>query len=223
MVLAGVMLKLGTYGILRYGRWALATGSTVIFSFLIWGGLLACLAIASQADLKGFAAYRSVVHIRLATAALFTWGSLGAKAAFLVALGHGFSSSALFCVVGVAQERGRSRNAILLTGLRTLGRGAFLALFAIFFASNGAPPFFSFWGEMGTILAVGLRAGPLAYLIALGAGVICPAVYFMAYFRSVRRRPTIRLTPVSARSLLILLCHVVTMVLFFVFVGPLVP
>ena len=76
---------------------------------------------------------------------------------------------------------------------------------------------------MGTILAVGLSAGPLAYLVALGAGVICPAAYFMAYFRSVRRRPTVRLSPVPPRRLLILLCHVVTMMLFFVFVGPLVP
>lgn len=199
----------------------MVSGSTLLFAFLLWGGLLSSLRMISQVDLKSLAAYSSVVHMSLATAALFTWGRLGAQAAFLVALGHGFSSSALFCLVGRAQESGRSRNPLVLTGLRSLGRGGILAIFFIFFASNGAPPFFSFWGEIGTLLAVGLKAGPLSYFIALGGGVLCPTVYFMAYFRRVRRTPTIRLIPLAPRNLLSLASHLVVLGWGFIFRGAL--
>ena len=222
IVLAGVMLKLGTYGILRYSAWSLVTGSSLLFAFLVWGSFLSCLVMAFQSDLKRMAAYSSVVHMSAATAALFTWGRIGAQAAFLVALGHGFASSALFCLVGAAQESSLTRNPILVTGLRSLGRGFFLLSFFIFFARNGAPPFFSFWGEMGTIVATGLRAGPLSYSVIMARGVLCPSVYFMAYFRRIGGRATARVTPAPIRSLLGLSIHVILLVVFFFVVGPLV-
>lgn len=148
---------------------------------------------------------------------------MGAKAAFLVALGHGFASSALFCLVGIAQERRLTRNPFFVTGLRTLGRGAFLLVFFVFFARNGAPPFFSFWGELGTVVSIGLNAGPVSYLTVIGAGVICPTAYFIAYFRGVRGRPTVRLSPVVSRNLLILSVHLIILVLFFFGGGCLIP
>lgn len=144
IILAGVILKLGTYGILSYGRVSLVGGAGLLVSVLVWGAGLGAVAMFCQPDLKGVAAYSSVVHIRLATAALLRSSPLGAKAGLLVALGHGFRSSALFCWVGAAQRRRLSRNPFFVTGLRSLGRGAFLISFCIFFASNGTPRSFRF-------------------------------------------------------------------------------
>jgi NADH:ubiquinone oxidoreductase subunit 4 (subunit M) len=71
IVLAGVILKLGTYGLMMYGHMGLCYAGRLPPMVFMWGAVLASLGLISQVDLKGLAAYSSVIHIRLATAALF--------------------------------------------------------------------------------------------------------------------------------------------------------
>ena len=221
MLLAAVILKLGTFGIIMYGGLSLLPPHFFLAWFRAWGAALATVAILFQADLKGLAAYRSIVHMGVATSALFCQSPLGAQAAFLVALGHGVSSSLLFFWVGSVQRAYFSRNLFLVGGVRNLGRGFFLATFIVVFACNGTPPFFSFWGELLSLVCLIGAAGAKILPILIFAGAVCPAAYFVAYFRGVSRFPVLPKTaPLSPLGLFIAWGHIALLTLFFFFRAP---
>ena len=115
------MLKLGSYGLIRWGRVGLSAGRRGLISIFLWGSILASVAILFQPDLKRIAAYSSIVHMVIATAAIMLASASRVKRRFLVTIGHGISRSAVFCWVGTAQFSQLTRNPIVGVGLRGLG------------------------------------------------------------------------------------------------------
>jgi len=119
IILAGVILKLGGFGIFKI---SLIIGdcfmnfSLVLIVIRVIGGLILRGICFIQSDIKILVAYSSVVHISLVLSGLFTLKELGLNGGIFIIVGHGFCSSGLFCVLGLTYKRSLTRRIILNKG-----------------------------------------------------------------------------------------------------------
>jgi NADH-quinone oxidoreductase subunit M len=189
VILAGVLLKLGTYGLLRL---AIPIGfvghsgpsSVGLLQFvgllcvvgIIYGALVAWV----QQDIKKLVAYSSVSHLGFCVLGLAALNTIGIQGAVLYMINHGLSTGALFLVIGMIYDRFHTRDINELSGLAR--RMPVLAFFFVLFAlsSIGLPGLNGFTSEFLTILGaftspyLGIRFGVFAAL-----GVILGAVYML--------------------------------------------
>jgi NADH-quinone oxidoreductase subunit M len=196
VILAGVLLKMGTYGFYRfsvpifprqtvdYMGWLLA----LCMIGVVYGGLVAF----AQKDWKKLVAYSSVSHLGITMAGLFALNVAGVKGSILQMINHGISSGALFLIVGVVYERRHTREIKEYGGLATV-----MPVFAAFFmlmmlSSAGLPLLNGFVGEL-TIL-VGLAqvggeaysffgASPFWWTVIAATGVILGAAYLLLLYQ----------------------------------------
>nr|YP_011007957.1 NADH dehydrogenase subunit 4 [Chorda asiatica]QWK44429.1 NADH dehydrogenase subunit 4 [Chorda asiatica]WBP69788.1 NADH dehydrogenase subunit 4 [Chorda asiatica] len=151
VILAGILLKLGTYGFLRFslGLFPLASVyfTPLIFVLSLVGVVYTSLTAIRQTDLKRLIAYTSVAHMNLVMIGLFTGTVIGVEAALLQSLSHGFVSSALFLIIGVLYDRWHSRVVKYYGGLAHT-MPIFIMIFLFFTMANlGLPGTSSFIGE----------------------------------------------------------------------------
>jgi len=151
VILAGILLKLGSYGFLRFslGLFPLASVyfTPLVFSLSLFGVVYTSLTAIRQTDLKRLIAYTSVAHMNLVMIGLFTGTVIGIEAALLQSLSHGFVSSALFLIIGVLYDRWHSRVVKYYGGL-THTMPIFITIFLFFTLANlGLPGTSSFVGE----------------------------------------------------------------------------
>jgi NADH-quinone oxidoreductase subunit M len=181
IILAGVMLKMGTYGFLRFvlpffpessARWA---GLMITLSVIgiIYGALVAWV----QPDMKKLVAYSSVSHLGFCVLGIFAMNQTAIEGSILQMVNHGLSTGALFLLVGVIYERRHTR---LLADYGGLGRT--MPVYATFFviamlSSVGLPGLNGFIGEF-LILAGSFKTAPVAATIA-ATGVILAAIYLL--------------------------------------------
>jgi NADH-ubiquinone oxidoreductase chain 4 len=121
ILLAGVLLKLGAYGLVRFSSGLLVNYSCFkgyLISLGLLGGLLSCFLCLRQSDLKAFVAYSSVCHMGFALSGLFTIRRLGYTGALIMLVAHGYCSSCLFYILYVFYERFYSRRLVIIKGLR---------------------------------------------------------------------------------------------------------
>lgn len=120
MVLAGVLLKLGGYGVVRFSYYVpfIFSLKNVFFSLGLVGGLISCFLCLRQSDLKAFVAYSSVCHMGFGLGGLLRGDWLGFQGGVYILVGHGFCSSCLFYILFVFYERFYSRRLVVLKGLR---------------------------------------------------------------------------------------------------------
>jgi NADH-quinone oxidoreductase subunit M len=192
VILAAVLLKLGTYGFLRFWmpvtspEWVLVPVAAALGVVGIVYAALACLA---QTDLKRLIAYSSVGHMGFVVlgAATFTVG--GVQAAVFASVAHGLITGLLFYLAGAVKDRyGTTDLARLTTLYGTVPRMGGVFVFAAM-ASLGLPGLAGFWGEMLAIRAAVDQAAALpedtyrwlAFIAALG--VILTSAYFLALVR----------------------------------------
>jgi NADH-quinone oxidoreductase subunit M len=179
VVLAGLLLKTGGYGLIRFvlplfpgaastfGYWAMLLGGLGI----IYGAILAY----AQTDFKRLIAYTSVSHLGFVLLGVFAFNELGLTGAIVQMVCHGVSTGALFMIAGLLQERTHTRQMTRMGGLWTTvptmaGMGLFFAL-----ASLGLPGLGNFVGEFLVLLgAYGLR--PVMVVPAV-LGLVLAAVY----------------------------------------------
>lgn len=113
VVLAGILLKLGVYGILRFSLPLFPLGSyyftPLVYTFSIMGVIYASLTAIRQLDLKRVIAYTSIAHMNLVIMGLFSLNILGVEGAIIQSISHGFVSSALFLIIGVVYDRYHTR------------------------------------------------------------------------------------------------------------------
>jgi len=151
VVLAGILLKLGSYGFLRFSLPILPEASLYftpfIFALSTIGVIYTSLTAMRQTDLKRIIAYTSVAHMNLVMIGLFSFNIVGLEGAILQSLSHGFVSSALFLIVGVIYDRHHTRMVSYYSGLvHTMP--LFTLIFLIFTMANIAlPGTSSFVGE----------------------------------------------------------------------------
>nr|YP_009672655.1 NADH dehydrogenase subunit 4 [Dictyopteris divaricata]QDB64140.1 NADH dehydrogenase subunit 4 [Dictyopteris divaricata] len=151
VILAGILLKLGSYGFLRFSLGLFPEASIYftpfIFCLSLLGVVYTSLTAIRQTDLKRLIAYTSVAHMNLVVIGLFTGTVIGVEAALLQSLSHGFVSSALFLIIGVLYDRWHSRVIKYYGGLvHTMP--LFISIFLFFTMANlGLPGTSSFVGE----------------------------------------------------------------------------
>lgn len=178
MLLSGVLLKVGLYGLLRCCL-ELCGGATLglapyLLTAAVVGALITSLSAYRQLDLKKIIAYSSVVHMNLSLVGCFCLSSTALGATLFLNFGHAVVSAGLFAAVGVLQDRSRTRNLLELSGLdraMPLWSGALLLLLL---ANAGMPGTVGFVGEAGLLwgcfqhfLSVGFLALPAVGLMGL--------------------------------------------------------
>lgn len=151
VLLAGLLLKLGSYGFLRFSLALFPIASIYftpfIFTLSLLGVVYTSLTAIRQTDLKRLIAYTSVAHMNLVIIGLFTGTVIGVEAALLQSLSHGFVSSALFLIIGVLYDRWHSRVIKYYSGLAHT-MPVFISIFLFFTMANlGLPGTSSFVGE----------------------------------------------------------------------------
>ena len=194
IVLAGVLLKAGGYGFLRFAVPLFPFGTQAWLPILILLSVVAILygAVVSavQKDLKKLVAYSSVAHMGFVTLGIFVLNTQGGVGAVLQMLNHGFVTGALFLFVGIQYEKTHRRAIADLGGLANRWP-LFTAFFGVFvLASLGLPGLNGFVGEFLVLLGTfkfnpatgpgGLFWGPAAAI-----GVILAAVYLLWMFQRV--------------------------------------
>jgi len=150
IILAGILLKLGGYGIFRIIQFFVITAQTkdFILAFRLWGGVITRIICFRQVDLKSLIAYSSIGHIRIMVAGVFSFSSWGWGGGLSIILAHGLCSSALFCLANITYEKRHTRNIILRKGFLLLLPS--LALWWFFFCviNIAAPPSMNLLGEL---------------------------------------------------------------------------
>ncbi|MFH1745589.1 MAG: NADH-quinone oxidoreductase subunit M [Planctomycetota bacterium] len=184
VLLAGVLLKLGTYGFLRFSLPMVPEGA------IAWAQIMGGLAIAGiiygalccwvQSDVKKLVAYSSVSHLGFCMLGMFSLVPIGLSGSVLYMINHGISTGALFLVVGMMYERYHTRDMNQLGGLAT--RMPILAFFLILFtlSSIGLPGLNGFVSEF-TVLFAAFNSPTLGpWYGALGAtGILLGAIYML--------------------------------------------
>ena len=137
VILAGILLKLGSYGFLRFSLGLFPEASIYftpfIFSLIsVVGVVYTSLTAIRQTDLKRLIAYTSVAHMNLVMVGLFTGTVIGIEAAILQSLSHDFVSSALFLIIGVLYDRWHTRGVKYYGGL-THTMPIFIIIFLFFY------------------------------------------------------------------------------------------
>lgn len=187
VVLAGVMLKMGTYG---FVRWALPIFPEAVEHYawlfmlvgvvgIVYGALVAMV----QPDIKKLVAYSSVSHMGYVILGLFAMNEAGVTGSIYQMLNHGISTGALFLLVGMIYERTHSREIDKYGGLASV-----LPLFTIFFfiitlSSIAVPLTNGFVGEF--LILLGTYQADVAFAVIAVTGVVLGAVYMLWMFKRV--------------------------------------
>jgi NADH-quinone oxidoreductase subunit M len=185
MLLSGIMLKMGIYGVIRWllplvpmgvSNWGM---TAVIISVIgiIYGS---CIAIV-QKDFKRLIAYSSIAHVGLISAGIFTLSATGIQGAMVQMLSHGILVVALFYIVDIIYDRTKTRSLAELGGIRNAAP-IFTTVFVVVMLGSVALPFTS--GFVGEFLLI---SSLIQYKIAIGAiagvTIILGAVYMLKSFQ----------------------------------------
>lgn len=211
VILAGVLLKMGTYGFLRFNLPLFPQAS---IKLAVWMGILAVIGILygalvayRQKDAKRLVAYSSVSHLGFVMLGLFALNAQGISGAILQMVNHGLSTGALFLIVGFLYERRHTRELDAFGGLwKVMPVLGGIAL-VVTLSSMGLPGLNGFVGEFSILLGA-FGANPwIAGAAALG--VILAAVYLLHFFQKlflgpVTQEANLALKDLSARELAVI-------------------
>nr|YP_009261592.1 NADH dehydrogenase subunit 4 [Hypsopygia regina]AKH04959.1 NADH dehydrogenase subunit 4 [Hypsopygia regina] len=154
MILAGIMLKLGGYGLMRV--FILMEKMSLKLNF-IWviislvGGFYISLKCYSQVDMKSLIAYSSVAHMSIVISGIMTmnyWGYLGS---YILMIGHGLCSSGMFCLANINYERLHSRSLYINKGMMNFMPSMSLWWFLLLSSNMAAPPSLNLMGEISLL------------------------------------------------------------------------
>nr|YP_009179678.1 NADH dehydrogenase subunit 4 [Chrysomya nigripes]ALK60718.1 NADH dehydrogenase subunit 4 [Chrysomya nigripes] len=157
MILAGIMLKLGGYGLLRVFPFLQLMGLKFNFiwiSISLVGGVLVSLICLRQTDLKALIAYSSVAHMGIVLAGLMTLTYMGICGSYTLMIAHGLCSSGLFCLANISYERLGSRSLLINKGLLNFMPSMALWWFLLSSANMAAPPTLNLLGEISLINSI---------------------------------------------------------------------
>ncbi len=191
VILAGVLLKMGTYGLIRFNLELFPQSSFEYASPIAWlavvGIIYGALVAMVQTDVKRLVAYSSVSHLGFVVLGIFSMTAEGVQGAIIQMVNHGLSTGMLFLCVGILYERRHTREIEEFGGIARV-----MPIFTVFFAiamlaSVGLPGLNGFVGEYLTLL--GAFRSPFynswAYSIISATGVIFAAVYLLWMFQRV--------------------------------------
>nr|YP_010287606.1 NADH dehydrogenase subunit 4 [Orthaga euadrusalis]UKT61937.1 NADH dehydrogenase subunit 4 [Orthaga euadrusalis] len=154
MILAGIMLKLGGYGMLRIFIMMSKIGIKLNYIWIVislLGGFYISLKCFCQVDIKSLIAYSSVAHMSIVISGIMTmnyWGYLGS---YILMIGHGLCSSGMFCLANINYERLHSRSMYINKGMMNFMPSMSLWWFLLLSSNMAAPPSLNLMGEISLI------------------------------------------------------------------------
>nr|YP_010999250.1 NADH dehydrogenase subunit 4 [Rheocricotopus emeiensis]WPM93096.1 NADH dehydrogenase subunit 4 [Rheocricotopus emeiensis] len=157
MILAGVLLKLGGYGLLRVFPFLLLTNSFMNFWFIsisLTGGVIISLICLRQVDMKALIAYSSVAHMGIVLSGLMTLTYWGLSGSYTLMIAHGLCSSGLFCLANLSYERLSSRSLLINKGLLNFMPSLSLWWFLLCAGNMAAPPTLNLLGEISLLNSI---------------------------------------------------------------------
>jgi len=186
VILAGVLLKLGGYGFIRFSLPMFPDGSAqfipLMFGLSAVAAIYTSLVALVQTDMKKLIAYSSVAHMAFVTFGLFAMNRQGIEGAMLVMLGHGFVSGALFLCVGVVYDRLHTREIAAYGGLSDNMPGYALLFMVFTMASIGLPGTSNFPGEFLSMVGT-YQASTWAVIAACFSTILAAAYMLYLYWR----------------------------------------
>jgi NADH-quinone oxidoreductase subunit M len=207
VILAGVLLKMGTYGLVRFS-FPLFPAAAV--EFAPWLALLAVIGIIYgalvamvQPDMKKLVAYSSVSHLGFVVLGICAMNVQGVQGAVYQMLAHGVSTGGLFLIVGMLSDRRHTRLISAFGGLKSVMPRLTAAFLIITLASIGMPGLNGFIGEF--VIMIGAFRWDPRFVVAAGLGVILSAVYMLwmvqrVFYGSVTHRENAALPDLRARE-----------------------
>nr|YP_010043449.1 NADH dehydrogenase subunit 4 [Cercodemas anceps]QPD06744.1 NADH dehydrogenase subunit 4 [Cercodemas anceps] len=212
MILAAILLKLGSYGLIRLAP--LFTNNWTINSCLIvfcaWGALISSIMCLRQTDLKALIAYSSVSHMSLTTIGILIFSDWTATGAIILMVSHGLVSSALFCLANILYERTNTRNITLNRGFKVINGSILPAAWLFFCICNLAlPPTPNFNGEI--FLITGAIKWSIYLAPILGITTVISAVYSLTIYQTTNNsrnnNTNITFNDLNTREITLLLLH----------------
>lgn len=224
VILAGVLLKLGTYGLIRFSFPILPEASffftPLVFSMSIIGIIYASFTAIRQTDFKRIIAYTSVAHMNLVVAGMFCFNHISLEGAILQSISHGFVASALFLIIGIVYERHHTRMVKYYGGLVHV-MPLYVFIFLFFTMANiGLPGTGSFIGEF--LILVGIYHLNTTISFFSATGMVLGGCYslwlfnriaygnlktqYLVYFGDINKREFLVLFPLILGTLIMGLC-----------------
>lgn len=199
VILAGILLKIGVYGFLRFSVPMLPQAAAVMMPWLLWlsvaGIIYGALVALAQSDIKRLIAYSSVSHLGFCMLGLFAFNPTGVQGSVLQMVNHGLSTGGLFALVGMIYERYHTREIASFGGLAR--KLPILSLFMLLFtfSSIGLPGMNGFAGEFLILLGIfqrawtgapsGLQPQLMVIAVLSVSGVVLGAWYMLHLVRRV--------------------------------------
>ena len=179
VILAGVLLKLGTYGFIRFSLPLFPNASffftPLIYTFAVIGVIYTSLTAIRQTDFKRIIAYTSIAHMNIVILGIFSFNVIGLEGAILQSLSHGFVASALFLVIGIVYDRYRTRIVQYYGGLGVV-MPIYIIIFLFFTMANiSFPGTSSFVGEF--LILVGSFKVNIIITILGAVSIVIGGVY----------------------------------------------
>nr|YP_010033111.1 NADH dehydrogenase subunit 4 [Hemipenthes neimengguensis]QOW39619.1 NADH dehydrogenase subunit 4 [Hemipenthes neimengguensis] len=157
MILAGILLKLGGYGLVRVYYFLSGVGlklNYIWISISLIGGVIVSLICLRQTDLKSLIAYSSVAHMGIVLSGLMTMSYWGLMGSYTLMIAHGLCSSGLFCLANITYERLGSRSLLINSGLLNFMPSMALWWFLLSSGNMAAPPTLNLLGEISLLNSV---------------------------------------------------------------------
>ena len=227
VVLAGVMLKLGTYGFLRFGLYLFPEAA--VWSRSLWltlaviGIIYGAIAATMQKDLKRLVAYSSVAHLGFIILGTFAFTSQAISGSVLQMVNHGVSTGALFLLVGMIYERRKTRQIAELGGIQKVAPIFAAGFMIVMLSSIGVPGLNGFISEY--LILLGSFQTARWWTVVATAGVILAALYLLwAYQRVFHGEPdedNAKFPELRAKEALVLLPFIAAIVFTGVYPKPL--
>ena len=191
VILAAVMLKLGTYGLVRFGLYLFPEASVHFAPLMVTLGVIGiiygAIAAAMQRDLKRLVAYSSVAHLGFIVIGTFALNTEGLTGGVLQMVNHGVSTGALFLLVGMIYERRHTREISELGGLQKPAPMLAAVFTVVMLSSVGLPGLNGFVGEL--LVLLGAFSAHRWWAVVAAAGVILAAVYLLWAYQRVFHGP----------------------------------
>nr|UBI43983.1 NADH dehydrogenase subunit 4 [Eysarcoris rosaceus] len=229
MILAAILLKMGGYGLMRV--YMFIGSYSINFSYFwmglsLWGSLIVSFLCLFQVDIKSLIAYSSVAHMSLVICGIMSYTSYGFIGSLVMMIGHGFCSSALFCLANIIYERSGSRSLFINKGYLMMMPS--LSLFWFLLCSNNmsSPPSLNLLGEIYLINSViSWDVMTFVFLGMMSFMSCCYSIYLfsmtqhgyfynsLSYFNSVNvREYTLILFHIIPLNLLVMKCDIFTLI-----------
>lgn len=225
VLLAGILLKLGSYGFLRFSLFLFPTATEICRPFIIVLALLGIIyssfTILRQIDIKRIVAYSSVSHMSFVILGCFAGTTIALNGAFLLMLAHGLVSGGLFLAVGYLYDRYKSRNLLYYRGLVNIMPLYTLIFLFLTLANLGFPPTLNFISEfliLSGIMELNIFTAIVSSIGIFFAGVsgfwlftriffgnfaITNGLYYIKYFYDITRREFYSFLPLILLSIII--------------------